>query len=104
VAPHTWSDAVALTANMHVLASLDHGLTVEMDQTSNPLIENLLSTPWQLHDGELALPQLPGLGITLDEDTVERYSLPPGASIPEGNYSDMVFGPQFYAPAPPYEA
>lgn len=104
VAPHTWSDAVALTANMHVLASLDHGLTVEMDQTGNPLIEKLLSTPWQLHDGELALPQLPGLGITLDEDTVERYSLPPGASIPEGNYSDMVFGPQFYAPAPPYEA
>lgn len=104
VALHTWSDAVALTANMHVLAAAGPGVTVEMDQTGNPLIEQLLTAPWQLRDGELALPQLPGLGITLDEETVGRYSLPPGASIPEGNYSDMVFGPQFYSPAPPYEA
>ncbi len=104
VAPHTWSDAIALTANMHVLASLDHGITVEVDQTGNPLIEDLLATKWQVEDGEIAMPQGPGLGITLNENTVERYSLPKGATVPEGNYSDMVVGPQFYAPAPPYEA
>src|SRR5436190_2571534 len=27
VATHTWSDAVALVANMHVVASLDNGIT-----------------------------------------------------------------------------
>ena len=104
VAPHTWSDAVALTANMHVLASLSHGVTVEVDQTGNPLIEALLSTKWQIDAGEIAMPQAPGLGISLDEDAVERYSVPKGVPIADGNYSDMVFGPHFYAPAPPYEA
>jgi L-alanine-DL-glutamate epimerase-like enolase superfamily enzyme len=104
VAPHTWSDAVALTANMHVLASLDHGLTVEVDQTGNPLIEELLATKWNVENGEIAMPEGPGLGISLDESAVERYSLPRGATVPNGNYSDMVFGRQFHAPAPPYEA
>jgi D-galactarolactone cycloisomerase len=104
VAPHTWSDAIALTANMHVLASLDHGVTVEVDQTGNPFIEELLSTKWKVEKGEIAMPQGPGLGISLDESVVERYSLSKGATIPDGNYSDMVFGRQFYAPAPPYEA
>ncbi len=104
VAPHTWSDAVALTANMHVLASLDNGVTVEVDQTGNPFIEELLTVKPRVEDGEIAMPQGPGLGIALDESTVERYSLPKGERIPDGNYSDMVFGLRFHAPAAPYEA
>jgi D-galactarolactone cycloisomerase len=104
VAPHTWSDAVALTANMHVLASLEQGVTVEVDQTGNPFIDHLLAEKWQLQDGQIVLPQGPGLGISLDEAVVERYSLPEGATVPDGNYSDMVFGKQHYAPAPAYEA
>lgn len=103
VAPHTWSDAVALTANMHVVAALENGATVEVDQTGNPFLEELLATKWELRDGEIVMPQGPGLGISLNEDAVARYSLPKGARIPDGNYSDMVFGPQHYAPAPAYE-
>ncbi len=103
VAPHTWSDAIALVANMHVVASISHGITVEVDQTGNPLIEDLLAAPLRVVDGEIAMPRNPGLGIELDEDVIARYSLPPDAPLPEGNYSDMVFGPQYYAPAPPYE-
>ena len=45
VATHTWSDAVALTANAHVIASLPNGLTVEVDQTGNPFINDLLVEP-----------------------------------------------------------
>ncbi len=39
LAPHTWSDAVALTANMHLLASTPHAVTVEIDQTGNSFID-----------------------------------------------------------------
>ena len=95
---------MALTANMHVLASLDNGVTVEVDQTGNPFIEELLTVKPRVEDGEIAMPQGPGLGIALDESTVERYSLPKGERIPDGNYSDMVFGLRFHAPAAPYEA
>lgn len=103
VATHTWSDAVALVANMHLIASLDNGLTVEIDQTGNGLIDQLLSEPLQLVDGEVMLPSSPGLGIELDENAVERYAVPKGAAVSRGNYSDMVFGRTFYQPAVAYE-
>lgn len=102
IAPHTWSDAVALVANMHVVAATPHAITVEMDQTGNPFIEQLLKHPLKIEDGELALPQAPGLGIELDEDIVERYTM--AGPMPEGNYSDMVRGREHYAPAGPYES
>ena len=102
VAPHTWSDAVALTANMHLVASLPHAITVEMDQTGNPFIENLLEDPLQIENGEIKLPEAAGLGIQLNTAAAKRYSLSPGDPIPAGNYSDMVFGAEHYAPAEPY--
>ncbi len=102
VATHTWSDAVALVANMHLIASLPTAITVEVDQTGNPFIEDLLTEPLKVIDGEIAMPQKPGLGIELNQETVERYALPAGTQTPEGNYSDMVFGRQHYSPAGPY--
>lgn len=104
VATHTWSDAVALVANMHLIAALPTGITVEMDRTGNPFIDDLLIEPLVLRDGELALPEAPGLGIDLNEDIVQRYILKAGAPLPDGSYSDMVFGQAHYAPAPPYES
>ena len=104
VATHTWSDAVALAANMHLVASLPNSITVEVDQTGNPLIDELLVDKLQVNDGEIAMPQGPGLGIELNEDVVERYTLPPGTPLPDGNYADMVFGRAYYGPAGPYES
>ena len=102
VAPHTWSDAVAMVGNMHVVASLSNSITVEMDQTGNPFIDDLLVERLRIEEGQIAMPQVPGLGIELNDDVVERYTLPAGTPIPPGNYSDMVFGRQCYAPAGPY--
>ena len=57
---HTWSDAVALVANAHVVAALPNGLTVEVDQTGNPFIEELLVEPLEIADGQLQLGVGPG--------------------------------------------
>ena len=101
-APHTWSDAVALVANMHVVSALTNALTVEMDRTGNPFIDELLVQPLRIKDGELHFSQSPGLGIHLDERVVERYRLPRDSPLPEGVYSDMIFGAQYDTPAAPY--
>ena len=90
-APHTWSDAVALTANMHLVASEPNSLTVEIDRTGNPFIDELLTEPFEIRNGAVKLPRKPGLGIELDEDVVARHLVPRDAPIPPGNYSDMVF-------------
>jgi L-alanine-DL-glutamate epimerase-like enolase superfamily enzyme len=103
IGTHTWSDAVALMANAHFVAAIPNGLTVEVDQTGNPFIEELLTEPLHIQDGLLHLPDAPGLGIELDEGVLKRLTLPPGRSIPDGNYSDLIFGREYFSTAPPYK-
>jgi D-galactarolactone cycloisomerase len=102
VAPHTWSDAVALTANAHVVAALPHGMTVEVDQTGNPFIEELLAEPLRIADGYLELSDAPGLGVTLNPAALERLTVPRGVTVTDGNYSDLIFGAEHFAEAAPY--
>jgi D-galactarolactone cycloisomerase len=103
VAPHTWSDAVALTANAHIVAALPNALTVEVDQTGNPFIDELLVEPLQIEDGLLRLPDAPGLGIEPNKRTIERLAMAKDSTMPDGNYSDMIFGPEHFSVAPPYK-
>jgi L-alanine-DL-glutamate epimerase-like enolase superfamily enzyme len=103
IAPHTWSDAVALIANAHVVAAIPNGVTVEVDQTGNPSIDELLTEPLQIEDGLLHLSDRPGLGIELNQSTVDRLAVPSDQLMLDGNYSDLVFGRQHYSVAPPYE-
>ena len=103
VATHTWSDAVALVANAHLIASLPNGLTVEVDQTGSPFIEELLVEPLKIGDGKLELGGAPGLGIELNEAAVGRLAENYGHSMKDGNYSDLIFGTEYYEEAPPYE-
>ena len=49
--------------------------------------------------GRPQLPSAPGLGVRLDETTIARYRLAPGP-VPDGNYSDMLFGTRPPAPVP----
>lgn len=93
VATHSWSDAVAVMANAHAIAAADARLTVEVDRTGTPFVDELLTTPLEIRDGRLMLSHAPGLGITLDEETVARYLVTEDGAIPPGIYSDMAFGP-----------
>ncbi len=102
VAPHSWSDAVAVVANAHVVATLPHGLTVEVDQTGNPFIEELLVEPLDIRDGKLTLSKSPGLGIELRQDVIDRYRFDDLENMPDGSYSDMVFGKKYDVSARPY--
>lgn len=102
-APHTWSDAVAVIANAHVVAAMANGLTVEVDQTGNPMIDDLLAEPLRVHDGMLRLSERPGLGIELNQAVVERLRMADPLAIPDGFYSDMVFGTEGLGPSAPYQ-
>lgn len=96
VAPHTWSDAVTMIANSHVVAALPNALTVEMDRTGNPLVTDLLVEPPVVKDGMIRLSDAPGLGIEVDMKMVERLRMADPLSVPDGNYSDFAFGKAHY--------
>lgn len=74
VIPHNFSSAVAAVANMHVIASIPNGSWLEFDQNPNKLRSDLLAEPLTVAgDGTIRLPERPGLGVTLDQGTIERY-------------------------------
>jgi len=102
IVTHTWSDAVALIANAHLVAALANGRAVEVDRTGCPFMNELLVEPPCFVDGKLHLGQRPGLGIELDYDVVERLRVSAAEETRAGNYSDLVFGGGPFTKVPPY--
>jgi D-galactarolactone cycloisomerase len=101
VVSHTWSDAVALVANAHVIASLENGTGVEVDRTGSPFMDELLTEAPVYRSGQLQLSERPGLGIEVDKTMLRKFTLARGLPIPAGNYADLVFGTATtYTPVP----
>lgn len=72
--PHGWNTAVGLAADLQLAAAIRSAGMVEY-LTGSPFIDNLSSKPWELDaEGMLAIPQGPGLGVSLNMDAVERYT------------------------------
>ena len=90
-APHTWSDAVPLVANMHMVAASPSGLTVEVERTGNPSIDDLLPDQPRIAEGHAVIPDRAGLGLRLNPEVIARYFVPRGERTPPGNCSGMVF-------------
>lgn len=83
LSPHVWGSAIGLAAALHFIASLSaypHSdnipkpVLLEYDLGANPLRTELLRTPITVEDGFVAVPQGPGLGIEVDEETLQRYA------------------------------
>jgi L-alanine-DL-glutamate epimerase-like enolase superfamily enzyme len=77
VVPHVFSSAVASIANAHFIASLPNAGLLEFDQNPNPLRSELFNEAIEVEpDGTVRLPDRPGLGVTLNQATADRYRLP----------------------------
>jgi L-alanine-DL-glutamate epimerase-like enolase superfamily enzyme len=63
---------VLVAASLHFAAVLDRPTYSEYSVADSPLVDGLLTEPFRLRDGKLAVPTAPGLGVELDEDAVER--------------------------------
>jgi L-alanine-DL-glutamate epimerase-like enolase superfamily enzyme len=72
--PHGWNTAVGLAADLHLASALPETDLVEY-LTGSPYVDALVEGGWSLdEDGMLAIPDAPGLGISLDFDAVARYT------------------------------
>lgn len=72
VVPHCFSTGVLVAASLHFAASLDRPTYSEFSVADSPLVGAILAEPFELHDGSLAAPTGPGLGIELDEALLDR--------------------------------
>lgn len=81
--PHVWGSAIAQAASLQVMAALpvtNHSLfarepILEYDRSSHPFRRELIAQPIELSNGLVKIPDGPGLGIEVVEDTLDRYRI-----------------------------
>lgn len=81
VNPHVWGTAIAQAASLQYIATIPkahHSLfaaepVLEYDVSSHPFRLDLITEPWSMLDGRVAIPDKPGLGIEINMDTIEQY-------------------------------
>jgi D-galactarolactone cycloisomerase len=72
--PHGWNTGLGLAADLQ-LASASKNTDLVEYLTGSPFIDEIVDTKWKLDsDGMLAIPDGPGLGITLSRDGVEKFT------------------------------
>ena len=74
LAPHLWSGAPAFAAGVALAASQTTGFILEYSLGANPLLHELVAEKFPVVDGYVAIPERPGLGITVDQSFVARYA------------------------------
>jgi D-galactarolactone cycloisomerase len=88
--PHTFSDALTVVANLHVVAASANAPLMEYDRTFNPIQTGLVTNPPRVHDSVIELPKGPGLGVEIDWDFVADH--PYSGEIGIGAGSRPAFG------------
>lgn len=72
---HGWSTNVLLAANLHFIAATPNAEWLEYTTQDSPLRWELTNEMLPLKDGKVAVPEDPGLGVTLNEEVVSRYRI-----------------------------
>lgn len=81
VIPHVWGTSVGLAAALQLFAALPHfperrfpaDPLFEYDRSPHPFRDGVTHERFAMQDGYLAIPDRPGLGVTLDLDFVRRF-------------------------------
>jgi len=82
VNPHVWGAAIAQAASLQVIAALPithHSLfptepILEYDRSTHPFRQQLVESAWSVTNGQVEIPQGPGLGISVNMDVVSEFS------------------------------
>ncbi|MBD0401783.1 mandelate racemase/muconate lactonizing enzyme family protein [Flammeovirga sp. EKP202] len=81
IVPHSWGTWVAISAAIHFVANLDqnpgrmfrNAPMIELDRTENPLRDDVIEHQIEVINGEIKVPELPGLGIEVNQKYLNKY-------------------------------
>jgi L-alanine-DL-glutamate epimerase-like enolase superfamily enzyme len=71
--PHSWSSAINTAASLQVYAATTNGQVFEIKPAPSPMQNELVESPIEQKDGWIAVPDTPGLGITINEKAIKKY-------------------------------
>jgi len=78
IVPHCWKSGIGIAASIHLAAAFDHCPYIEFMPivlAESPLRRELLVEDFQVVDGSIAVPDLPGLGLQLNRDALQNYGV-----------------------------
>lgn len=73
--PHSWSSDLLTAASLHLNAFQRRAVFVEFNTSQGPLSREMVKEPLKLEDGYLTVPSGPGLGVEVNEQTIQRYRI-----------------------------
>jgi gluconate/galactonate dehydratase len=75
---HNVSGPIGTMAGVHLCAAIPNVIALEWHAASVPFFDELIRgrTGPMIHEGRVAVPDSPGLGIDLDEDVAWKYRKP----------------------------
>lgn len=71
---HSWSSALNTAASLHLAAASPNVLVLELKPEPGPMQNELVTDPIEMRDGFVDVRDGPGLGVTVDEAAVKRYT------------------------------
>lgn len=73
VVNHSFKSGITIAASLHALSAIPNTEVFEFCMAESPLRHELTHEQFEIVDGYVALPEGPGLGVTINETTVEKY-------------------------------
>lgn len=73
---HCWHTGVTKAISLHLTAACPNLHLLEYCVEDNPIQRSVTIEQFPVHDGWVDIPEASGLGVTLDERTLERYARP----------------------------
>ncbi len=92
MALHQAGSPIVAMANVHCAAATEGFIALEMHSVDNPWWDDLVNFETQkiINNGFVKVPESPGLGITLNEDSVEKHlNVNPGGWAGQGKSMDI---------------
>lgn len=79
--PHNWHGGGTTMANAHFVGGIANGEYCELNQTYNPLKEDIFKEPLTVENGYMKLPNRPGFGMELIDDVEKKFPHVPGSYL-----------------------
>ena len=75
VIPHSWSSDLLTAASLHLNAWQRRAVFVEFNTSQGPLSRAMVKEPLRLEDGRVRVPCGPGLGVEVNEETLQKFRI-----------------------------
>lgn len=75
VIPHAWSSDLLTAASLHLNAFQRRAVFIEFNTSQGPLSRAMVRQPLKMVDGYVSVPDGHGLGVEVNEETLEKYRI-----------------------------